>query len=124
MRVIYNCVQTQHRVCFFFSSRRRHTRLTCDWSSDVCSSDLLVDQLKDVNNLRPLLDVFAWLEWVGGARVQEHRQMLHEALRRALDGLLSTTLAHQWDRLQTDYLVSGDLVDRLEQARAVLLGPD
>src|SRR6266571_3592455 len=23
----------------FFSSRRRHTRLTCDWSSDVCSSD-------------------------------------------------------------------------------------
>src|SRR5690242_21251029 len=25
---------------YFFSSRRRHTRLTCDWSSDVCSSDL------------------------------------------------------------------------------------
>src|SRR5580698_10956557 len=25
---------------FVFSSRRRHTRLTCDWSSDVCSSDL------------------------------------------------------------------------------------
>src|SRR2546426_6993872 len=37
----------QHRVCglvsqghFFFSSRRRHTRLQGDWSSDVCSSDL------------------------------------------------------------------------------------
>src|SRR5215213_10755899 len=27
---------------FFFSSRRRHTRLVSDWSSDVCSSDLLV----------------------------------------------------------------------------------
>src|SRR4051812_15354236 len=27
---------------FFFSSRRRHTRLTCDWSSDVCSSDLRI----------------------------------------------------------------------------------
>src|SRR5262249_56335848 len=26
--------------CFFFSSRRRHTRLVSDWSSDVCSSDL------------------------------------------------------------------------------------
>src|SRR6266571_2666141 len=25
-------------LVFFFSSRRRHTRLTCDWSSDVCSS--------------------------------------------------------------------------------------
>src|SRR5256886_7711669 len=27
---------------FFFSSRRRHTRFDCDWSSDVCSSDLCV----------------------------------------------------------------------------------
>src|SRR5256886_8240313 len=27
--------------CFFFSSRRRHTRFDCDWSSDVCSSDLI-----------------------------------------------------------------------------------
>src|SRR6267143_504144 len=27
---------------FFFSSRRRHTRWNCDWSSDVCSSDLRI----------------------------------------------------------------------------------
>src|SRR5438309_4097168 len=27
-------------ILFFFSSRRRHTRWNCDWSSDVCSSDL------------------------------------------------------------------------------------
>src|SRR3990167_7456162 len=27
-------------VLCFFSSRRRHTRFDCDWSSDVCSSDL------------------------------------------------------------------------------------
>src|SRR2546426_8669332 len=30
-----------HFFFFFFSSRRRHTRLQGDWSSDVCSSDLL-----------------------------------------------------------------------------------
>src|SRR2546430_3631307 len=30
------------RECFFFSSRRRHTRFDCDWSSDVCSSDLIL----------------------------------------------------------------------------------
>src|SRR5438270_7765761 len=33
----------QFNICaalFFFSSRRRHTRFDCDWSSDVCSSDL------------------------------------------------------------------------------------
>src|SRR5256885_8075143 len=29
-----------HYAKFFFSSRRRHTRLQGDWSSDVCSSDL------------------------------------------------------------------------------------
>src|SRR5687768_18035930 len=28
---------------FFFSSRRRHTRCSRDWSSDVCSSDLLIE---------------------------------------------------------------------------------
>src|SRR5690606_13658669 len=30
------------RLVFFFSSRRRHTRFSRDWSSDVCSSDLAV----------------------------------------------------------------------------------
>src|SRR5882724_12425554 len=30
-------------ICFFFSSRRRHTRCLSDWSSDVCSSDLVED---------------------------------------------------------------------------------
>src|SRR5260370_17260738 len=29
-------------ILFFFSSRRRHTRFKCDWSSDVCSSDVTV----------------------------------------------------------------------------------
>src|SRR2546427_11292202 len=29
---------------FFFSSRRRHTRFDCDWSSDVCSSDLQAEE--------------------------------------------------------------------------------
>src|SRR5256885_5722359 len=37
-------VQNHYGLCrdsfFFFSSRRRHTRLQGDWSSDVCSSDL------------------------------------------------------------------------------------
>src|SRR5262249_60458000 len=33
---------------FFFSSRRRHTRLVSDWSSDVCSSDLLADKAGDI----------------------------------------------------------------------------
>src|SRR5206468_5414077 len=34
-------VEMTRLTCFFFSSRRRHTRSDRDWSSDVCSSDLL-----------------------------------------------------------------------------------
>src|SRR5690348_17607792 len=34
---------------FFFSSRRRHTRWTGDWSSDVCSSDLLAGLARDAD---------------------------------------------------------------------------
>src|SRR5256886_5965659 len=37
----YACwIRREHYSVFFFSSRRRHTRFDCDWSSDVCSSDL------------------------------------------------------------------------------------
>src|SRR2546427_1680335 len=36
-------------VFFFFSSRRRHTRFDCDWSSDVCSSDLEKPQIRCKN---------------------------------------------------------------------------
>src|SRR2546430_8133336 len=39
---------------FFFSSRRRHTRFDCDWSSDVCSSDLVCNQGRNHRPLPPL----------------------------------------------------------------------
>src|SRR6266508_5194971 len=47
-------------TCFFFSSRRRHTRLPRDWSSDVCSSDLertlmLEAEVSDAEGLRRIV---------------------------------------------------------------------
>src|SRR5205807_7495218 len=39
---------------FFFSSRRRHTRLQGDWSSDVCSSDLLAAGCVAIERKRPI----------------------------------------------------------------------
>src|SRR5436189_5153094 len=47
-------------ICFFFSSRRRHTIYIGDWSSDVCSSDLAVQpsMLKAVSELLLLDDGF------------------------------------------------------------------
>src|SRR2546430_10695775 len=53
----------------FFSSRRRHTRFDCDWSSDVCSSDLLV--------------ALAALELLGRSAVLSHPRG-HRLCRRVL----------------------------------------
>src|SRR5256886_16561967 len=59
----------RRRHGFFFSSRRRHTRFDCDWSSDVCSSDL--GDLRDVgDDQRPLGGFkFAEKELGGGYNV-------------------------------------------------------
>src|ERR1017187_10671732 len=38
---LHSCSAGSHVLFFFFSSRRRHPRYIGDWSSDVCSSDLL-----------------------------------------------------------------------------------
>src|SRR5690242_21099454 len=54
---------------FFFSSRRRHTRLTCDWSSDVCSSDLLC--CAEIDEARALA------ETEGPAKLAGERRLEH-----------------------------------------------
>src|SRR5205814_7504606 len=53
---------------FFFSSRRRHTRCLSDWSSDVCSSDLVKEDLetKFKNSDDPLRIVFVCAMWITG----------------------------------------------------------
>src|SRR5690606_37137747 len=48
---------SQSVILLFFSSRRRHTRFSRDWSSDVCSSDLRVKQV---------VADWSWLEVAGG----------------------------------------------------------
>src|SRR5690606_2216962 len=59
-------------ACFFFSSRRRHTRFSRDWSSDVCSSDLSARLLAAVSRL--LADkVFAGLQ-VNAERAREYAE--------------------------------------------------
>src|SRR5438309_3767759 len=48
------------RSSIFFSSRRRHTRWNCDWSSDVCSSDLAGQiSIDPVTSASKALDIWA-----------------------------------------------------------------
>src|SRR5256886_9352383 len=60
---------------FFFSSRRRHTRFDCDWSSDVCSSDLQegdsiggeLGRFVDENPKPDVNDLHARITWGDGS---------------------------------------------------------
>src|SRR5438093_10917065 len=52
----------------FFSSRRRHTSLVSDWSSDVCSSDLAVERKRIERGLGALEAVLAPSPLVGARR--------------------------------------------------------
>src|SRR2546427_10192113 len=52
---MFRCVgRVESCFFFFFSSRRRHTRFDCDWSSDVCSSDLAEARKKAEAELKKL----------------------------------------------------------------------
>src|SRR5438034_6611063 len=59
---------------FFFSSRRRHTRSLCDWSSDVCSSDLSrLIRMPDEWRQLDLHHVYSWAASVIVSRSEERR---------------------------------------------------
>src|SRR5215813_15305062 len=60
--------------CFFFSSRRRHTRCGRDWSSDVCSSDLSMS--------RAVKPTWCWAATGGGIDRSEERRVGKECRSR------------------------------------------
>src|SRR5207248_5927623 len=64
---------------FFFSSRRRHTRSYGDWSSDVCSSDLLVLSCGRLGNSVTRMDL-------EGIRIALRRQPFEPFSIRLTDG--------------------------------------
>src|SRR5438132_8243706 len=69
-------------VCrFFFSSRRRHTRSLCDWSSDVCSSDL-----KRALRLQVATDAIS----VTKAELEAKKREISAQVRKAFYDLLRT----------------------------------
>src|ERR671927_552426 len=70
---------------FFFSSRRRHTRSLCDWSSDVCSSDLFGEWGDKPN----YFDVTVW-----GNQGESCAQYLSKGRPVGVDGRLDW---REWD---------------------------
>src|SRR6267378_5930048 len=86
---------------FFFSSRRRHTRSLRDWSSDVCSSDLLAD-LAVVLLVR---DAAAKQEYLESLSV-------HERLLK-----LTRHLSHEIEVLELGSKIQKDVQDEMEKGQ-------
>src|SRR5256886_6304709 len=98
---------------FFFSSRRRHTRFDCDWSSDVCSSDLIrvhgarENNLKDVSIEIPKrrLTVFTGVSGSGKSSLvfdtiaAESQRLINETYSAFLQGFMPTLARPEVDLL-------------------------
>ena len=83
----------------------------------------VVTRLKDLNNLRPILNVFQWLDWFAGNEARKFYPLLHSALKQSLDGVVESALARRWDELKGHILPgTGDLIDHLEDIRRYAIG--
>src|SRR2546427_13173404 len=71
-------------LCFlFFSSRRRHTRFDCDWSSDVCSSDLHASE-------------YPYIKWPNGEYREVNTDLQVKVLGGSIDIARTWTLGRWW----------------------------
>ena len=83
-----------------------------------------LENLKDVNNLRPISAALAWIGWFTRGQASRYLTPVRLALRASLEALLSSSLAMKWDKLAPDLIVSGDLTDHLRKVRGLLDDPD
>ena len=79
-------IKEVNKSVFFFSSRRRHTRSLCDWSSDVCSSDL--------NSLLLAVEKPMRFKVIFSTRGTEDLTALHYAVNCSHQDVCRTLLAH------------------------------
>src|SRR2546427_4791954 len=103
MHVTVNNTKSIYHVYFFFSSRRRHTRFDCDWSSDVCSSDLIQADRERVHAREGLEDhgvAFHDRQRGMGAAVAQAEDL--RAVRDDRDGVAPAGVFERGDRVLVD----------------------
>src|SRR2546422_3207850 len=83
---------------FFFSSRRRHTRCSRDWSSDVCSSDLLQRQAEQLRNEGLCVETYLDYDDVGKQFKYAEAAGISWAIKRFDAASLSVTVRYLPER--------------------------
>src|SRR5256885_10007295 len=124
-----------HWFVFFFSSRRRHTRLQGDWSSDVCSSDLPRAEIDRVFALPTVAAMVQALEAADGEWAQHTAAtlrkrsplMLHvvlEQIRRARGMTLAQDLRMERDMVRHCFYLRPGQSETIEGIRALAVDKD
>src|SRR5256885_2992723 len=114
---------------FFFSSRRRHTRLQGDWSSDVCSSDLWDTQYEVVKHLGQGAQGVVYLakrDGVDGYHTNVALKLFYRQPSRSIDHYLEEMqrVAHQAlliSRIQHDNLIAIQNFIAMDETRVLVM---
>src|SRR2546430_9070794 len=106
---------------YLFSSRRRHTRFDCDWSSDVCSSDLF-EQLQWDKVLYAEILLFPYLHTTQGLSGENVVEIVDEAVAQAsqemgIEARIILSVLRHYSTQQS--LATVKLVERFKGTRVV-----
>ncbi len=82
--------------------------------------DMIIHDLKDANNVRPMTDLFAWLDWFAGSSVKRDNDVIFNALRDSLGAVLDSSFARLWDKTESDFFFTGDITDTLSKLRTTM----
>src|SRR5436309_4247055 len=106
-----------HFIFFFFSSRRRHTSFSRDWSSDVCSSDLFGEMRRAVANALMTSKPVTLTSTTGTSTCWRRRSEEHTSELQSRENLVCRLLLEKKNNSVTDVRV------RLNLARSPKLDP-
>src|SRR5689334_15990717 len=101
----FECIRWVFSIFFFFSSRRRHTRWNCDWSSDVCSSDLPILLKDNIDTGDKMQTTAGSLALLGLPAVQDSTVAAN--LRNAGAVILGKTNLSEWANFRSFHSTSG-----------------
>lgn len=92
-----------------------------DWNTE--EDQELLDNLKNLNNIRPLEEAIYWLNWFMKQRFPQkaengRKELLLDAIQTAVSNVLKSAFAKQWDKSELNFLlIDGDLTDKLQKVK-------